>query len=359
LILLLSTVRQLIHRSTIYPKYPKKILIIHSLLLGDTLLLTQLLAKLRHQYPEAEIKLTVPGPLLPLYKNCPYHVTPIHFNPKRPDHLLMILKSGPYDLVIIPAENRFSLLARASGAAHIVAFSDDHPAWKNWMIDTPIKIPSHPTAIGDIFSTLIPGNPPEKFNTLDWTVPSSIDTMKLKDNAVIMHVTSSVMTKMWSHSSWLELAHKISSINLTPYWSIAPGEEHVIQLIDPTNIYPTIALPFSPMWHTLKQAVLLVSVDTSIVHLARLTGTPTVTLFGPTDPILFGSDTFLSDIPSEYISNEPVQCRDDNNLYRRPISWINICTRNIDKCPTPHCIQNISVSDVFSRLKVMIEEKTG
>src|ERR1700742_2931742 len=44
------------------PRQPSRILIAHHLLLGDTLLLTPLVAKLRARFPEAQIVLTCPKP---------------------------------------------------------------------------------------------------------------------------------------------------------------------------------------------------------------------------------------------------------------------------------------------------------
>ena len=41
------------------PQVPRRILVLHYLLLGDTLMVTALLAKLRAQFPSAEIVMTV------------------------------------------------------------------------------------------------------------------------------------------------------------------------------------------------------------------------------------------------------------------------------------------------------------
>lgn len=156
-----AIIRQQLQKRSKFPEDPKKILILHSLLLGDTLLLTPLLAKIREQYPAAKLKLTVPQPLIVLYETRPYDVKAISFHPKRPKDIINILRSGPYDLVVIPAENRLSLLARACGSRHTVAFDNDRPSWKNKMVDTKVQLPQQAMAIGDIFSTLLPGDPPQ------------------------------------------------------------------------------------------------------------------------------------------------------------------------------------------------------
>ena len=355
LILFLALVRNIWPRSTKIPKNPNKILILHNLLLGDTFLLTPLLSKIHEQFPSARVDLIVSKVLLDMYKEKPYGVTAILFHPKDIFSILKILLSGPYDIVIIPAENRFSILARAIGSRHTIAFDGDQPTWKNWMVDTKIQLPNYPMAIGDIFSTLIPGKRPKKFQKLDWPMPSISDGVELNNNAVIMHITSSSKTKMWPFVSWIKLANKVQSLGLSPYWSVAPGEEYILDELDPENQFPRLILRFAPMWHALEQASLLVSVDTSIVHLARLTQTPNITIFGPTDPYLFGAGDFWGDSISKFINIEEVPCRDNNNLFRRHLSWINICTRSISDCSNPYCINDISVDSVFEEVKETIK----
>ena len=48
------------------PADPRRILVAHHLLLGDTLMLTPLLKKLRALHPDAEITMTVPPAFAPL-----------------------------------------------------------------------------------------------------------------------------------------------------------------------------------------------------------------------------------------------------------------------------------------------------
>ena len=54
------------------PVEPRRVLIAHHLLLGDTLMLTALVAKLRANHPEADIAMTVPRAIAPLYATRPY-----------------------------------------------------------------------------------------------------------------------------------------------------------------------------------------------------------------------------------------------------------------------------------------------
>src|SRR5205085_3548268 len=60
---------------------PRRILVLHHLLLGDTMMLTGLLAKLRARHPRAEIVMTVARPFAGLYAGRPYGVRAHAFDP--------------------------------------------------------------------------------------------------------------------------------------------------------------------------------------------------------------------------------------------------------------------------------------
>ncbi len=59
----------------------RRILIAHNLLLGDTLMLTQLLAKLRKNHPQAQVTLLAAPSAVPLYAEHPYGVRALAFKP--------------------------------------------------------------------------------------------------------------------------------------------------------------------------------------------------------------------------------------------------------------------------------------
>lgn len=66
------------------PVDPQRILIAHHLLLGDTLMLTPLVAKLRERHPAADLVMAVPEPYAPLYARAPYGLRGIGWDPRRP-----------------------------------------------------------------------------------------------------------------------------------------------------------------------------------------------------------------------------------------------------------------------------------
>src|SRR5262245_29672906 len=130
---------------------PRTILVAHSLLLGDTVMLTPLLAKLRERYPESAITLTVAPRVAALYSTCPCGRRGDRFDPEWKGAAGAMFSGEGYDLAIVPGDNRYAWAALAAGARWVVAFAGDRPAHKNWAVDELVEIPNRPAALSDIF----------------------------------------------------------------------------------------------------------------------------------------------------------------------------------------------------------------
>jgi hypothetical protein len=104
------------------PDVPRRILIAHSFLLGDTIMLAPLLKKLRAQFPRAEILMTCKPAFLPLFATRPYGVRAMPFDPRDTGSFLALFRERGFDLALLPADNRFSLLGRALDSHWVVAF---------------------------------------------------------------------------------------------------------------------------------------------------------------------------------------------------------------------------------------------
>ena len=114
LLALIQTLKPWLRRRP--PTSPDRILIAHHLLLGDTLMLTPLLAKLRERYPQAQAVMTTPKAIAPLYQHKPYGVNAVPYDPRDIRTLLALIKKAGFDLAVIPGDNRFSWLAKALGS---------------------------------------------------------------------------------------------------------------------------------------------------------------------------------------------------------------------------------------------------
>src|SRR6185436_10087833 len=117
------------------PANPAKVLVLHELLLGDTLMLAPLLAALRHRYPDAEILVTAHPAFAGLFSGRPYGAQVLPFSEHEPNALAALAPAEGCDIAILPGENRHAVTARAIGAKWIVAFAGSTRAWKNRAVD--------------------------------------------------------------------------------------------------------------------------------------------------------------------------------------------------------------------------------
>src|SRR6185312_3922631 len=114
----------------------------HHLLLGDTLMLTALLAKLRERYPHADVAMTVAESVAPLYATQPYGVRALGWSPAALPPSLF--REAPFDLALVPGDNRYAWLAAAMRARWIVAFSGAPSRRRDFAIDRFVDYPPAP-----------------------------------------------------------------------------------------------------------------------------------------------------------------------------------------------------------------------
>lgn len=336
--------------------FPKRILVAHHLLLGDTLMLTPLLAKLRERYPASEITMTVPKAIYPLYQKRPYGVRALPYDPRDIKTLWVLMKTAGYDLAIVPGDNRYSWLALALGAQWIIAFTGDRPAYKNWPVDELMPYPDTPAAWGDMVAGLIGSNTQKPYISTDWGGPDSAPFILPDTPYCVLHVGASSPLKYWESEKWAALASHITKLGMRVVWSAGPNEKHIIAAVDPAENYLSYAgqLTLAQLWHLIKQASLLVSLDTGIAHLGRVIDTPVVTLFGPGSAIICGPGEFWRNSAYRSVTIDNFPCRDQKILFRRSISWVRRCGRGTKECAGPRCMQAIDVGIVVDSITKLL-----
>lgn len=328
---------------------PRRILVLQHLLLGDTLMLTPLLAKLAARYPQAERFLACAPAFAPLYANRPFGIQTLAWNPRRGD-IASLRAAGPFDLVIIPAENRHSPLARALGH-HIIAFADDTPAWKNWLVDEARPFPDTPAAYGDFCAGLIDGAAPAPYRPADWPLPPAKPFERPASPYAVLHLGASTPLKHWPAERWLALADWLAEQGINPVWSGGPKETALVQAADPQGRYASTAgqLDLPQLAQLLAGARLMVCPDTGVTHLARIAGVPTVALFGPGSSLISGAGDYWRDSPFTALSID-IACRNQTNTFRRHRDWIQRCSRGFghgpDQCARPLCMEGIALEAV-------------
>ena len=333
------------------PETPRRILIVHHLLLGDTLMLTPLLAKLRVRFPAAEVVMALPDAYAPLYSARPYGVRALGWNPRTPAASALWREPG-FDLALVPGDNRFSWLALALGSRWIAAFAGDRPARKSWPVNELRPFPATPAAWTDITATLVDGAPPPPYLRSDWQDPPARPFDAPAGRYAVLHVGASTRLKQWDAARWGALAAALAARGFEPVWSAGRGEEAIVRACDPGARYRSYAgaLDLPQLWRLVANAALLVAPDTGVAHLGRVVATPTVALFGPGSASLSGGGEFWRNSPYRTVTVTPFPCRDQRVFFKRELDWVRRCARSTAQCPHPRCMDAIDSADVTAAI---------
>jgi ADP-heptose:LPS heptosyltransferase len=324
----------------------------HPKMMGDTLLMTTIAAKARHAWPAAEIVMTASPATAALFASRPWNVEAIPFDPADAGTLDAYRRAGGYDLAIVPGDNRYGWFARALGARWIVGFSGDRPRYKDWLLDERRAYPDKPDVWHDMAADLIAGSDPPPYDTAQWPAPPFRPFELPRGPYAVIHVGASYALKQWLPERWSDIARHLEARGLEVVWSGGRGEEALVAAVDPEASRRSYAgrLDLPQLWQLLANARLLVTPDTGISHLARITGTPSVTLFGPGTPQLMGSGRFFRNAPWRAVIVDPFECRDQPILYKRRVEWVRRCTRTVRECASPRCMHAIEVRDVIAAI---------
>ena len=330
------------------PGAPRRILVAQHLLAGDVLMLAPLFAKLRERHPDADLVATVRAGVAPLFSGRPYGVRAIPFEPRDAASLDALFKEPGFDLALVPGDNRYSWLAAAAGARWIVAFGGDRPGYKSWPVDEERAYSATPAAWSDMNTLLADGPAPAPYRPGDWPAPSCAPFPAPEARYAVLHVEASTPLKHWEEAKWNALAAALAQRGLQPVWSAGPGGA-LLRSIDPGGRFPALGdrLDLAQLWHLVAGAALLVCPDTSVMHIGRLTGTPTVALYGPSAADLFGAGEFWRGAPFRAVTVPDFPCRDQNRLFKREIQWIRRCQRTPSSCEAPRCMHGIGVPAVL------------
>ncbi len=330
----LAAAKQPLRRMPTSGRAVQKILVAHYFLLGDTLLLAPLLAKLAVRYPDADILVMARRSVAPLFAASPYGCRVQAYDPRSFTDFRSLLAQGPFDLAYVLGDNRYAWLARAVGARWIVGFDQDRPGWKNWMLDTSKAFPFHPAAWADIAADLIPGPAPAPYCPGDWPLPDAVVPREPQSPYAVLHIGASTPLKSWSPSRWRELAARLQAAGITPVWSVGRGEESWLTAIAPPPEQPRYCgnLTLPQLAHLIRKGLLLVCPDTGVAHLGKIVGTPTIVLFGPGTAAIYGAGEFWREVRYRAVTIVDFSCRNQSLLFRREVPWVRRCGRNPQDC---------------------------
>ncbi|MDR0926404.1 MAG: glycosyltransferase family 9 protein [Ignavibacteria bacterium] len=259
--------------------------------IGDMILVTSAIQPIRERYPDANIYFIAGHSNCNIVENNP-DVRRVLVYDKQPLKLirfLIQLRSLQLDYYIDPKDH-FShesyMLARVANATVKIGFNDaTHHAFdvsvpsdaENFALHFVEKVANalHPLGIYKAGRPQI---------VLDADAVVAVNSFLAKyivgDKYILINISASNRTKMWSNAKWIGLIHSLQPLVSKPIvLSSAPDDASDASAIcTATSIYHFPPSKLSLINVLVSRADLLISTDTSLVHIAAAFDTPVVAL---------------------------------------------------------------------------------
>ena len=291
----------------------KRILVIRYRFLGDTILTVPFLRNLRRHYPEAQIDVLV-GPQSGLVlQECPYINNLIEFDTTRFHKYdqgrgkkksffsyAQSVRAAKYNSVFVLKRSFSStFLAFLSGATERVGYGGGP---KSMLLTTSVLWDKDKHEVESTLDVLRAANIPVRDNYLEaWTTREEVFTAKAclselsslliddKQKYLLIHAAAAHPDKMYPNNAWAKIIQTFSNKhNFSVVLSGAPSDsklnEEIIELsgINCLNLAGKLSIRESMALY--KFMHLAICVDSGPAHLCAAVGTPTLSIFGPTDP---------------------------------------------------------------------------
>lgn len=110
----------------------------------------------------------------------------------------------------------------------------------------------------------------------------------------LLHVSPKFPYKTWTLSGWVALGQWLAERGLMVVVTGGPSPDEqaqvdrVIRSLPAVAVQPVAHLDLPSLGYLLSRAALYVGTDTAVSHMAAAVGTPTVVLFGPSNPVKWG-----------------------------------------------------------------------
>lgn len=336
-----------------FPREINAILIVELFKVGDLLVATPIIRAIQNKYPCAQIDVLVlptTGDVLEGNKNIN---EVIRYNSFK--SILYTLRKNKYDLGILlhPGSFKISLLLLLAGIRYRVGVSKTgisygkgfflnkkikpHNRWKHKIEDNFDVVRSLGITPQDTQIDVVVTNAARK--KIDSLLKSTQRTAKKA--IVCIHAPSSHESQRWLPERFADLSDKLSEkyqcqIIFTGLEKEREYVNSIVAQIKNNDAVQNLAgrTNFGELAALLEKARLLITIDTSALHLASATKTPTIALFGPTIPYFWGP----SYPRSTYIWKEKVVC-----VGCRRYSCIY--NKNYE------CMRSITVNDVLQKVE--------
>ena len=288
---------------------PKKILVIITRRIGDVLLTTPLIHTLKAAWPQAKIDVLVFKNTRDILSNHP-DINQVIFAPDNKSKLANLKWImglwNQYDLAISALTSDRATFSAWIAGKYRIGLVENKPKqrWKKYLLNDSVTFDNLTTHTVSMVLKLASklGLPLKHQVSVNWTQKDStyVDTLfsefAINHNQAfaVLHIYPKFSYKMWHSDGWLAVATWLNEQNIQVILTGSSDQDEMryIQqlLINLPTKTPNFAgrLNFSQMAYLLKKACVYVGTDTVATHLAAAMGTPTIALFGPSNPVKWG-----------------------------------------------------------------------
>ncbi|MEJ0077656.1 MAG: glycosyltransferase family 9 protein [Alphaproteobacteria bacterium] len=337
-----------------------RILVVALRRLGDVLLTTPLIRSCKHAWPDAAIDALVFRGTEGILEGNP-DIAGVLTLPERTsagESLALLRKVWrAYDLAIsTQSGDRPTLFAWGGGrrSAGFVESSGLITRVKRFALTVPVPIVGGVHRVAEVLRLAEALGAPG----IAEVVPPKAQPARKPDRPyAVIHAAPMFRYKRWTAEGWRALATALAERGLAVVATTGPGEDERRYLdhvwggaADVQRLGP---LPWGELAGLIGGAQLYAGPDTSVTHLAAATGTPTVALYGPTDPRLWGPWP-AAGLSEPWAAAGTVQSRGNVWLVQNPPAcpWSILpcqqegCERHLDSYS--RCLDELHVSQVLS-----------
>jgi heptosyltransferase-3 len=332
------------------------ILVIALRRLGDVLLTTPLIRSLRRAWPDATIDALVFSDTAGILRGNP-DLDGVVAMPPRPAFLQSVGLAARlwrrYDLAVSTQPgDRPTLFARMAGRQSIAPVeARGSGKLKQQLLDRsrPVAVGSHRVEAILQLADLI-GIP-----RVAEVVPPQSGEPEFAPAApyAVIHAAPMFRYKQWTAQGWRDLAEALQARGLDVIASGGPGpaeRAYLDQVWASTTVRRLDGqLDWPQLVGLLSGAQVYAGADTSVTHLAAACGCPTVALYGPTDPRLWGPFP-KSGLEPAWLASATIQRRGNVWLVQNPLPCMPCqlegCERRLDSRSV--CLDELAAADVIA-----------
>ena len=351
---------------------PGRLLIICTRRLGDVLLVTPLIRTFKQHWPVAKIDLLVFKGTESILNSNPdvSQIISIEERPNFFQHCQLIKKIfRAYDISVSTLPGDRSTLYAYFAANYRIGMlgADKSRWWKRFILSKAIafdSISTHTVLMNLRLAEVLRLDPCSEI-VIAWKEQDAHKVKQLVDinkKLAILHLRPKFSYKEWTKEAWLSLAAWLLRIGYTVVLTgdkteseknlaaelLAMLPEGIINLVSYLNL--------NQLGFLLSQCKIYIGPDTVVTHMAAALGTPTLALFGPSNPVKWGP------WPKTWALNNPfvrVGSQHRNNVYLMQGSGDCVpcfqegCDRHIKS--HSRCLEDLTAEQVIKKVRVLID----